>query len=98
MTFIFAGQKIPIHPLDTSLDLNVTNTAGERVCLGAVSACGIPTGTITAHLLLSSNLSALHKMTITTSSSEWRSVRVPDNPRSPACSQICTQFETLIPS
>jgi len=35
MTFIFAGQKIPIHPLDTTIDLNVTNAAGDRVCLGS---------------------------------------------------------------
>jgi len=35
MTFIFAGQKIPIHPLDTAIDLNVTNSSGDKVCLGA---------------------------------------------------------------
>lgn len=39
MTFIFAGQKIPIHPLDTTIDLNVTNDSGDKVCLGSVSAC-----------------------------------------------------------
>ena len=38
MTFIFAGQKIPIHPLDTTIDLNVTNDSGDKVCLGSVSA------------------------------------------------------------
>lgn len=38
MTFIFAGQKIPIHPLDTTIDLNVTNDSGDEVCLGSVSA------------------------------------------------------------
>lgn len=37
MTFIFAGQRIPIHPLDTTIDLNVTNASGDRVCLGSVS-------------------------------------------------------------
>ncbi|KAF9783229.1 acid protease [Thelephora terrestris] len=35
MTFIFAGQKIPIHPLDTTIDLNVTDDSGNKVCLGA---------------------------------------------------------------
>ncbi|KAF9646038.1 acid protease [Thelephora ganbajun] len=35
MTFIFAGQKIPVHPLDTSIDLNVTNASGDKVCLGS---------------------------------------------------------------
>lgn len=40
MTFTFAGQKIPIHPLDTSLDLNVTDDSGNKVCLGSVSTCG----------------------------------------------------------
>ena len=39
MTFIFAGQKIPIHPLDTAIDLNVTNSSGDKVCLGAVRTC-----------------------------------------------------------
>lgn len=39
MTFIFAGQKIPIHPLDTVVDLNVTNSSGDKVCLGAVRIC-----------------------------------------------------------
>ena len=39
MTFTFAGQKIPIHPLDTSLDLNVTDDSGNKVCLGSVSTC-----------------------------------------------------------
>ena len=42
MTFIFGGQKIPIHPLDSSLDLNLTDTAGNRVCLGSVSTYGLP--------------------------------------------------------
>ena len=40
MTFIFAGQKIPIHPLDTSIDLNVTDDSGNKVCLGSVSTGG----------------------------------------------------------
>lgn len=37
MTFIFAGQKIPIHPLDATVDLNVTDDSGNKVCLGGVS-------------------------------------------------------------
>lgn len=38
MTFIFGGQRIPIHPLDTTLDLKVTNDAGDKVCIGSVSS------------------------------------------------------------
>jgi len=34
MTFTFSSQKIPIHPLDTVIDLNVTNSSGDKVCLG----------------------------------------------------------------
>jgi hypothetical protein len=41
MTFIFAGQKIPIHPLDTTIDLNITNDSGDKVCLGSVSGRGL---------------------------------------------------------
>jgi len=44
MTFIFSGQKIPIHPLDSSLDLNLTSTSGERVCLGSFQPITTSTG------------------------------------------------------
>lgn len=37
ISFKFGGKDIPIHPLDTSLDLNATDDSGSRVCLGAVS-------------------------------------------------------------
>ncbi|KIP08626.1 hypothetical protein PHLGIDRAFT_34907 [Phlebiopsis gigantea 11061_1 CR5-6] len=35
ISFKFGGKDIPIHPLDTSLDLNATDDSGSRVCLGA---------------------------------------------------------------
>lgn len=37
ISFKFGGKDIPIHPLDTSLDLNATDDNGDKVCLGAVS-------------------------------------------------------------
>ena len=36
ISFKFGGKDIPIHHLDTSLDLNATDDSGSRVCLGAV--------------------------------------------------------------
>ncbi|KAI0647783.1 acid protease [Trametes meyenii] len=35
VTFKFSGVKYPIHPLDTNLDLNLTDSSGNRVCVGA---------------------------------------------------------------
>ncbi|KAI8978776.1 acid protease [Trametes punicea] len=35
VTFKFSGVKYPIHPLDTNLDLNLTDSSGKRVCVGA---------------------------------------------------------------
>jgi len=44
MTFIFQGNKFPIHPLDTNLDLNVTDDSGNHVCLGAFQPITTDTG------------------------------------------------------
>ena len=35
VTFKFANVSYPIHPLDTSLDLGRTDSAGNPVCIGA---------------------------------------------------------------
>lgn len=38
IAFKFGGKNFPIHPLDTSLDLNATDDSGHRICIGAVSS------------------------------------------------------------
>jgi len=76
MTFVFAGQKIPIHPLDTTIDLNLTNTSGDEICVGTVSTRN-PPRLATAHRHRSINPSAPRSTTITTSSSECPSVCTP---------------------
>ncbi|EKM51672.1 uncharacterized protein PHACADRAFT_261953 [Phanerochaete carnosa HHB-10118-sp] len=35
ISFSFGGKTIPIHPLDTSLDLNATDDNGNHICIGA---------------------------------------------------------------
>ncbi|KAI9059263.1 acid protease [Trametes sanguinea] len=35
VTFKFGGVKYPIHPLDTNLDLNLTDSWGKQTCIGA---------------------------------------------------------------
>ena len=97
MTFIFAGQKIPIHPLDTTIDLNVTNDSGDKVCLGSVSIFSLYPRISHAHKLGSFNLSPLRKMTTTISYSEWLSVRILDC-YLPLCfaHRVLVQFETFI--
>jgi len=80
MTFTFAGQKIPIHPLDTTVDLNLTNASGDKVCLGAVSTCDHSSRLTTAHLHRSINPSAPRSTIITTSSLECLSVRIFHHP------------------
>lgn len=37
ISFNFGSKNFPIHPLDTSLDLNATDDNGNHVCVGAVS-------------------------------------------------------------
>lgn len=40
VTFMFAGVKYPIHPLDANMngsDLLVTDSAGGEICFGSVS-------------------------------------------------------------
>ncbi|KAI1794874.1 acid protease [Ganoderma leucocontextum] len=35
VTFKFGGSSFPIHPLDTNIDLNLTDSNGNHVCFGA---------------------------------------------------------------
>ncbi|CDO76501.1 hypothetical protein BN946_scf184622.g9 [Trametes cinnabarina] len=35
VTFKFGGAEYPIHPLDTNLDMNLTDAWGRHVCIGA---------------------------------------------------------------
>ncbi|KAI0771201.1 acid protease [Trametes elegans] len=35
VTFKFSGVSYPIHPLDTNLDLNMTDSSGNSICVGA---------------------------------------------------------------
>ena len=37
ISFNIGGKNYPIHPLDTVLDLNYTDTFGRSRCIGAVS-------------------------------------------------------------
>ncbi len=37
ISFNFGGKNFPVHPLDTSLDFNATDSNGDHVCYGAVS-------------------------------------------------------------
>ena len=77
MTFIFAGQKIPIHPLDTNIDLNLTNASGDKVCVGAVSTRSPSPRSAATHRHRSISPLAPQLMTITTSSLECPSVCTP---------------------
>ena len=36
ITFKFGGKSYPIHPLDATIDLNLTDSSGKHVCFGAV--------------------------------------------------------------
>lgn len=38
VTFKFAGVSYPMHPLDTNIDLNMTDGKGKPICFGAVRA------------------------------------------------------------
>jgi hypothetical protein len=45
LTFYFAGQPYPIHPLDTNLDgsqLGLVDDNGNSVCIGAVRVSSAP--------------------------------------------------------
>lgn len=37
IAFKFGGKTFPIHPLDTSLDMDATDDNGKKICIGAVS-------------------------------------------------------------
>jgi len=40
ITFVFSGQKYPIHPLDTNMNgtrLGISDGTGKDICFGAVS-------------------------------------------------------------
>ncbi|THG98833.1 hypothetical protein EW026_g3421 [Hermanssonia centrifuga] len=44
ISFNLGGKNFPVHPLDTSLDLNETDNLGNRICFGAFQPI-IPTAT-----------------------------------------------------
>lgn len=53
LTFYFAGQPYPIHPLDTNMDgseLNLFDDSGNPICLGAVRASSAPSVSYNANL------------------------------------------------
>ncbi|KAI0328918.1 acid protease [Cubamyces sp. BRFM 1775] len=45
ITFKFGGDSFHIHPLDTNLDLNLTNSQGQHVCVGAFQPMNAQDGT-----------------------------------------------------
>ncbi|KAI0632396.1 acid protease [Trametes polyzona] len=44
VTFKFSGVSFPIHPLDTNIDLNTTDSRGRHVCFGAFQPMQAPQG------------------------------------------------------
>ena len=36
ISFNLGGKNFPVHPLDTSLDVNVTDDDGNKICVSAV--------------------------------------------------------------
>ncbi|EIW59384.1 acid protease [Trametes versicolor FP-101664 SS1] len=44
VTFKFAGVSYPMHPLDTNIDLNMTDGKGNPICFGAFQPLQAPDG------------------------------------------------------